>query len=255
MIAIAGIGHRIGGRAILHEVSLELPGPGITAVIGPNGAGKSTLLNLIARLLTLQRGRIEIDGLDLARTPSKDLALKLSIVAQQLGIASRLRVGDLVAFGRWPHHRGRAGAADRAATEEAMAAFDLKDLRDRFLDELSGGERQRAFVAMAFAQSTDWLLLDEPLNNLDMSHARALMERLHAISRPEAAAPKGVVLVVHDINYAAAWADHIVGMKAGRVFLAGPPGKVLTQPLLSGLFDMEIRVRWIDGRPLILHYG
>lgn len=255
MIEIRDLGHAIGGQRVLGPLTLALPRGGVTAIIGPNGAGKSTLLGLIARLQPLQRGTIAVDGLAVAATPSRRLALKLAIVTQQLGVASRIRVADLVAFGRWPHHRGRAGESDRRAVAEALAAFDLEDLRQRFLDQLSGGQRQRAYVAMAFAQGTDWLLLDEPLNNLDMAHARGLMARLHAMSRPQAAAPRSVVLVVHEINYAAAWADHVVGLKEGRVAFAGPPQEVLTGPLLSALYGMEIRVAALEGRRLVLHYA
>ncbi|MFD0982724.1 iron ABC transporter ATP-binding protein [Tropicimonas aquimaris] len=254
MISIRNVSHRIGQTQILRDVSVEIPDTGITALIGPNGAGKSTLLNLVARLLPLQTGRIEVDGQDFVRTSSPDLALKLAIVAQQLGVASRLRVRDLVGFGRWPHHRGRPGPEDEAAVGEAIASFDLGALQHRFLDELSGGQQQRAFVAMGFAQGTDWLLLDEPFNNLDMFHARALMARVHALSRPEAPRPRRVVMVVHEINYAAAWADHIIALKDGAIAACGAPTEVLTNPVLSALFGMEIQVEELHGRPLILHH-
>lgn len=254
MISIRNVGHRIGQTQILTDITTEIPRSGITALIGPNGAGKSTLLNLIARLLTLQTGQITVDDADITKTPTQDLALKLAIVAQQLGVASRLRVLDLVKFGRWPHHRGRPGPRDLVAVREAIAAFGLGDLQHRFLDELSGGQQQRAFVAMGFAQGTDWLLLDEPLNNLDMYHARALMARVHALSRPTAEHLRSIVMVVHEINYAAAWADHIVALKDGKLTVSGPPREVLTNPVLSDLFNMEIRVETMDGKPLILHH-
>ncbi|MFV0335054.1 MAG: ABC transporter ATP-binding protein [Tropicimonas sp.] len=254
MISIRNVSHRIGTAPILHDISLDIPGAGITALIGPNGAGKSTLLNLVARLIPLGAGRIGVDGLDVARTPTRRLALKLAIVAQSLGVASRLRVRDLVGFGRWPHHRGRPTDEDRVAVEAALAGFDLTDLSHRFLDELSGGQQQRAFVAMGFAQGTDWLLLDEPLNNLDMYHARALMKRIHAATRPAAPHPRAVVMVVHEINHVAAWADHVVALKEGRLVLSGPPGEVLTGSVLSDLYGTEIRVEQFEGRPLVLHH-
>ncbi|MFV0360365.1 ABC transporter ATP-binding protein [Tropicimonas sp.] len=254
MISVRNLSHRIGDATILRDITLDLPEGGITALIGPNGAGKSTLLNLIARLVPIQRGAIAVDGLDVAATPSHRLALKLAIVAQQLGVASRLRVRDLIGFGRWPHHNGRPTAGDAAAVSRVIADFALGDLQHRFLDELSGGQKQRAFVAMGVAQDTDWLLLDEPLNNLDMFHARVLMARIHALTRQASGRRRGVVMVVHDINYAAAWADHIVALRDGAVVASGGPVTVLTGPVLSDLFGMEIRVAQMADRPLVLHH-
>ena len=179
MIRIENLSYKIGDQIILNDITLEVPKGGLTALIGPNGAGKSTLLNLIARQVPLQRGRIEIDGFDLSQTDNNTLAKQMALVSQHVGIASRLRVFQLVRFGRWPHAKGRLGPDDHAAVDAALDAFDLADIQDRFLDQLSGGQRQRAFVAMAVAQETDWLLLDEPLNNLDIYHAHMLMRVLH----------------------------------------------------------------------------
>ena len=251
MIRIEGLSHRIGAAPILRDIDLVLPRGKLIALIGPNGAGKSTLLRLAARLEPLQQGRIEIDGLDLATTPTGRLARVMAVMGQQVQIASRLRVAELVGFGRWPHHHGRPGPADRAAVEAALAAFELLPLRNRFLDEISGGQAQRAHLAMTFAQGTDWLLLDEPLNNLDMAHSRALMARLAALVRDGG---RSVVTVVHEVNYAAAWADHVVAMKAGRVVAEGPAEAVLTETVLSSIYDTPIEVARHDGRPLVLHH-
>ena len=250
MIEIRDVRHRIGHAPILQDVSLTLPAGRITALIGPNGAGKSTLLSLIARLLPLQRGQVRVAGLDVARTPTDALARKMAILPQNAAVHSRLRVRELVAFGRWPHHQGRPGAQDRALVETAIARLGLTDLADRFLDELSGGQRQRAHVAMAFAQGTDWLLLDEPLAALDMSHARRLMQELAALRD----GGKSVVLVLHEINHAAAWADHVVAMKGGRIVAEGPPAEVFTPAVLEPLYDMSLRVETFEGRPLVLHH-
>jgi iron complex transport system ATP-binding protein len=254
MIKVQNVTHNIGKLPILRGINAEIPRGGITALIGPNGAGKSTLLNLIARLLPLQDGRITVDSADVSNSSTQALALKLAIVAQQLGVSSRLRVRDLVGFGRWPHHRGRPTRQDKAAVEDAITAFDLTELQHRFLDELSGGQQQRAFVAMGFAQDTDWLLLDEPLNNLDMYHARELMARMHALSRHDAQRPRSIVMVVHEINYVAAWADHIIALKDGQLVFSGTPEEVLTEAVLSELYGMEIRVEPIAGKQMILHH-
>ena len=251
MIRINGLTHRIGATPILHDIDLTLPRGKLIALIGPNGAGKSTLLRLVARLEPLQAGRIEIDGLDLATTRTERLALAMAVMGQQTHVASRLRVAELVGFGRWPHHHGRPRAADREAVEQALEAFGLTPLRHRFLDEISGGQAQRAHLAMTFAQGTDWLLLDEPLNNLDMAHSRTLMARLADLV---GARGRSVLTVVHEVNYAAAWADHIIAMKDGRIVAEGAPETVLTEPVLSALYDTPIEVSRHDDRPLVLHH-
>lgn len=250
MIAVHGVAHRIGKAPILHDLSLTIPQGRLTALIGPNGAGKSTLLSLIGRVLPLQRGRILVDGADVARTPSLALARRLAILSQSNPLGSRLRVRELVAFGRWPHHQGRPGPADAAAVDAALGAMDLHPLADRFLEALSGGQRQRAFIAMTLAQGADWLLLDEPLAALDMAHARGVMARLAALRD----GGHSVVVVLHDINHAAAWADHIIALKDGRLAGEGSPAQVCTAPVLGALYDMDLRVTEVDGKPLILHH-
>ncbi|WP_347917427.1 ATP-binding cassette domain-containing protein [Paracoccus marcusii] len=251
MIQIEGVSHAIGGTPILHDITTTLPKGRLTALIGPNGAGKSTLLRLVGRLEPLQQGRITVAGHDVAATPTDRLARVMAILGQQTAIASRLRLAELVAFGRWPHHKGRPGPQDHALVWLALKTFALADLADRFLDEVSGGQAQRAHIAMAWAQDTDWLLLDEPLNNLDMAHARALMGRLRGLVDQGG---RSVAMVVHEINYAAAWADHVIAMKDGRVAAEGTPAEVLTEAVLSDLYDAPIRVGAHQGRPLVLHH-
>ncbi len=249
MIRIENLSYSIGSQTILSDVTLEVPKGGLTALIGPNGAGKSTLLNLLARQMPLQGGRVEIDGFDLGRTEANTLAKRMALVSQHLGVASRLRVGELVQFGRWPHAKGRLGAQDHKAVMEALQAFDLLDLKDRFLDQLSGGQRQRAFVAMALAQETDWLLLDEPLNNLDMYHAHSLMRVLHDLSRSH---QKSILMVIHDINQAAAWADHIISMQCGRVVHSGAPGDVVSSDNLEVLYGIRPNIVDVDGQRTVV---
>ncbi|MFV0294185.1 MAG: ABC transporter ATP-binding protein [Paracoccus sp. (in: a-proteobacteria)] len=251
MIQLSGVCHQISNIPILHDVTANLPRGRLTALIGPNGAGKSTLLRLIGRLEPLQQGSVRIGDLDIMKTSSSELARHMAILGQQTMIASRLRLSDLVAFGRWPHHHGRPKPQDKAAVEKALETFRLTPLANRFLDEVSGGQAQRAYLAMTFAQDTDWLLLDEPLNNLDISHARSLMAQLSDLVCHSG---KSVVIVVHEVNYAAAWADHILALKNGRIAAEGTPEDVLTSETLSMLYDTPINVTTHQDRPLILHH-
>lgn len=251
MIEIRNVTKSYGKTAILHDISLTLPSGGLTALIGPNGAGKSTLLSIIARLMAPDSGHVTVDGLDVATTPSALLAQRLAILRQENHLVARLTVRDLAGFGRFPHSKGHLTDQDQAAIDRALAYLELAPLADRFIDQLSGGQRQRAFVAMVLAQDTDYILLDEPLNNLDMKHARAMM-RLLATAAAELG--KTVVVVLHDINFASCYADRIVAMQDGRIFASGPVGEIVTPDMLCQLYDMEIPVQDVAGRRIALYY-
>ena len=251
MILVSGVTKRYGRTAVVDDVSLQLPRGGLTAIVGANGAGKSTLLSMIARLLSSDEGTITVGDLDIATSDSRELAKRLAILRQSNDLQSRLTVSDLVGFGRFPHSGGRHTAADRAAIEQAIAWMNLEDLRDRFLDEMSGGQRQRAFVAMVLAQDTEYLLLDEPLNNLDVAHAHAMLTTLR---RAADELNKTVVIVVHDINYASCWADQIVAMKHGVIRAVGSPREIMSRPLLREIFDLDIEVVELRGHPIAHFY-
>jgi iron complex transport system ATP-binding protein len=251
MILIKDVSLTRRATRILEGIELEIPKGGVTALVGPNGAGKSTLLSLIARLQPLQTGSILVDGLPVDTTPSRELARTLAILRQDPGIAGRLRVRELIGFGRFPHNRGRTTDKDRRLIELAIARFDLADLADRFIDTLSGGQRQRALVAMVFCQGTDYLLLDEPLNNLDMFYARELMRSLRRAADEER---RTVIVVLHDINQAAQHADRIIGMRDGRIVAHGAPADIVTSASLLEIFGYQMRVEMIEGRPLALHH-
>lgn len=241
-----------GQTIVVDDVSLEIPAHGVTALVGPNGAGKSTLLAMISRLLEPSYGRVLVDGLDIQQTPSDQLARKLAILRQDNHMAVRLTVRDLVAFGRYPHSKGRPTVEDHQKIEQAMDQLDLAPFADRFLDQLSGGQRQRAFVAMVLAQDTDHILLDEPLNNLDMSHGVRMMRQMR---RAADELGKSVVVVLHDLNAASTYADHIVVMADGRVVAAGSPEEIMREDLLEEVFGLPIRVREVEGQLLALHYA
>lgn len=249
MIVVSGLTLRAGSAEILHNIDLTLPEGGITALIGPNGAGKSTLLHCIAGLLQPASGQVRIDGLDPFSSPGPARARTIALLQQSPMVISRLTVRELVAFGRWPHHRGRALPHDAQIVETALSAFALQDLADRQIETLSGGQRQRAFIAMTWAQDTPWLLLDEPLNALDPRHARDLMARLHGLSRGTG---RSVIIVLHDINAAAGWADRVVALKDGRVMAQDDCREVLTSATLGTVFDTPFEVLSHAGRPVVV---
>ncbi|QDC08582.1 ATP-binding cassette domain-containing protein [Oceanicola sp. D3] len=251
MIRIRNLTVGWGDRPVLSDVSLSFGEGGITALIGPNGAGKSTLLHALAGLLTPQSGAAEVDGLDMARAAPMDRARLVALLAQSDRVTARLNVEDLVTFGRWPFHRGRPRAEDRAQVARALEMFQLEDLAARQIDTLSGGQRQRAFTAMAYAQETPWMLLDEPLSALDPRHARDLMERLHAMSRP-GPDQRSIVIVLHDLSTAAHYADRIVALKDGRVLKTGPRPLAMTSEVLTALYGTGLQVTTAGGYGVVV---
>lgn len=240
-----------GKTVVVDDVSLALPTKGITAIIGPNGAGKSTMLSIISRLLGMDAGTVTVDGMDITRTPGDVLARRLSILRQDNHVSARLTVSDLVAFGRYPYSKGRLTAHDKRHIDEAIAYLDLDGLRQRYLDELSGGQRQRAFVAMVLCQNTDYVLLDEPLNNLDLKHAMSMMKLMRRAANELG---KTVVLVLHDINFASWYSDCIVAMKDGKIVRVGPIDDVIRPDSLREIYDMDINVHEIGGHRVALFY-
>jgi len=251
MIHAQNVSKSYGEAIVVDGVTLTLPSRGITSIIGPNGAGKSTLLGMVSRLLPMDAGTVTVDGLDVTSTPTDVLAKRLAILRQDNHIVARLTVADLVAFGRYPHSRGRPTIEDKRKIAEAIAYLELEALSDRFIDELSGGQRQRAFVAMVLAQDTDYVLLDEPLNNLDLKHAVGMMKLLR---RAAGELGKTIVVVLHDINFASVYSDHIVCMKAGRVCHQGPPAEIITAEILGDVYDIPVAVEAIAGRRIGVYY-
>ncbi len=252
MITVDHLTHRYGAHVVLDDVTLALGDVGVTSIIGPNGAGKSTLLSAIGRLIAPAAGCVAVDGQDVATAPPRDLARRLAVLRQDNHLTARLTVQDLVEFGRFPHAGGRLGADDRDAVERALAYLDLGDLRARFLDELSGGQRQRAFIAMVLAQDTRYVLLDEPLNNLDLRHAVDIMRLLRRMADD---LDKRIVVVMHDINFASAHSDRIVAMRDGRVVADDGPAGIMRPGVLADLYGTPVDVRDIDGRAVALYYA
>ncbi|WP_421415908.1 ABC transporter ATP-binding protein [Agrobacterium tumefaciens] len=251
MIIASQISKSYGDTVVVDGVSVAIPAGGVTSIIGPNGAGKSTLLSIVARLMSMDAGTVTVDGLDVTKTPSDTLAKRLSILRQDNHISSRLTVRDLVGFGRYPYSKGRPTIEDKVHIDQALEYLHLENLSGRFLDELSGGQRQRAFVAMVLCQDTDYVLLDEPLNNLDMKHASSMMKIMR---RAADELKKTVVLVLHDINFASWYSDTIIAMRDGRICRQGPAEQIIRPEVLREIYDMTISVNDIDGRRICLFY-
>ena len=247
MIEFRDLVKSYGDRTVLGPVSGRIEEGGITSLIGPNGAGKSTLLTLLGRLAAPTSGTVLLDGTDVHRTPSAEMARRLAILRQDNHFTARVTVRELVAFGRFPHSRGRLTAEDHEHIDRALDFLALGDLAGRYLDQLSGGQRQRAYVAMVLAQDTRYALLDEPLNNLDIKHAVRMMEQLRSAADE---LNKTVVLVVHDINIAAGYSDHIIALRDGAIVANGTPAELMDPGLLTRIFDTPVQVHEVDGRPL-----
>ena len=252
MIEISHVSKRYGESVVVNDVSASIRKGGITSLIGPNGAGKSTLLGMMSRLLHIDSGTITVDGLDVSHTPGDVMARKLAILRQQNHIEARLTVEDLVTFGRFPYCKGRPTVEDKAVVDRSIDYMELGDLRYRFLHELSGGQQQRAFVSMVLAQDTEYLLLDEPLNNLDMRHSIAMMQQLRRIVTDFG---KTVIIVLHDINFASWYSDDILAMRDGRIVYHAGPDVVITPQALLELYDVEVTVETIQGKSVGVYYG
>ena len=242
MITLTGVLKKYSSEVAIGPVDLSIPARDVTALVGPNGAGKSTLLVMIGRLLGMDAGSIDVAGYDIARTHSTDLAKILSVLRQENHFVTRLTVRQLVGFGRFPHSKGRLTAADEEVISRSIDFLDLAQLEGRYLDELSGGQRQRAYVAMVLAQDTEYVLLDEPLNNLDMQHSVQMMQLLR---RAAAELGRTVVIVLHDINFAGHYADWICAVKDGRVVSFGSPEELMRDEVLTDIFDTQVQV--VDG--------
>lgn len=252
MITLENVRKTYGGHVVVDDVSLTLPAGGLTSIIGPNGAGKSTLLMMISRLVPMDSGTITVNGMDVHKTPSDRLARHLAILRQENTITSRLTVHDLVTFGRYPYSKGRPTVEDKVHVDQAIHYLGLETLENRFLDELSGGQRQRAFVAMVLCQDTDYILLDEPLNNLDMKHSVIMMRLLR---RAADELGKTIMLVLHDINFASCYSDMIVAMREGRVIAKGTPDTMIEPGCLRNIYDIDINVQLVNNRRIAVYYS
>lgn len=250
MITVNKLSKAYGNKAVVSNVSARFPARKLSSLIGPNGAGKTTLLMMIARLLAPSQGDILIEGRKIMDIRIGDYARRVATLRQSPDFNLRLTVEELVAFGRFPYSRGSLTAEDHRVIDEAISFLSLQSLREAYLDELSGGQRQMAFLAMTIAQQTDCLLLDEPLNNLDIKHAVHIMRALRRLCDEQG---RTVILVVHDINFAANYSDHIVAMKGGSIHCAGPVTEVVTEERLRELYGLDFEITR-DERGCLCNY-
>ncbi|MDL4771304.1 MULTISPECIES: ABC transporter ATP-binding protein [Thermomonosporaceae] len=236
-LATRGLTVGYGDRTVIDGLDLELPGGAFTVIVGPNACGKSTLLRTLARLLAPRSGTVLIDGAELHAQPTRELARRLGVLPQSPVTPEGLTVADLVARGRQPYQRWfrQWSGEDSAAVERALRLTGLGDLRDRPVDALSGGQRQRVWIALTLAQDTDALLLDEPTTFLDLAHQVEVLDLLRRLNRDGG---RTVLAVLHDLNQACRYADHLVVMKDGRVTAQGPPDEVMDAACLAGVFGL-----------------
>lgn len=250
-IELKHISKTFGQQLVVDDVSLTIPQGKISAFIGPNGAGKSTLLAIVSRLLKADQGEVILNGTPLQQQSSEAIARQLAILKQSNHIHLRLTVAELVAFGRFPYSKGRLTKADHQAIDHAINYMNLDELRDKQIHQLSGGQRQRAYIAMTLAQDTDYILLDEPLNNLDMKHSVQIMQVLRKLVENLG---KTVVIVIHDINFASCYADHIIAMQQGRLVAEGPVEAIMQTEVLANIYDMHIPIQQINGQRIATYF-
>ncbi len=251
MIKIEKVSKVFGQSKVVDQASASFVKGKVTAIIGPNGAGKSTLLSMASRLLQRDEGQVFIDAKEIADWDTKQLAKRLAVLRQSNNLNMRFTIRELVSFGRFPHSNGKLNDHDLEVIDKAINYLDLADIQDKYLDELSGGQRQLAFIAMVVAQDTDYVFLDEPLNNLDIKHSLQIMNNIRTLAHE---LNKSVVLVIHDINFASCYSDNIVALKKGRVVAYGDVSEVIRTEVLSSIYETDFQIHELNGQRICMYY-
>lgn len=251
MFKINNVNKNYGFQKVLSEINLEIPQNKLTCIIGPNGAGKSTLLNAISRLIKVDKGDILINSKNLKDWDKKELSKTLSIMKQLNNINVRLTIADLVAFGRYPYSEDRLTENDYQKINEALEYTGLSSIKDKYIDELSGGQKQRTYIAMTLAQDTEYILLDEPLNNLDIKH---ILEVMHLLKKLVEEQNKTIILVVHDINIASTFADYIIAMKNGEIIESGLTEDIINNEILYKIYEINFQIENFKNKKFCLYY-
>ncbi|MVO70996.1 ATP-binding cassette domain-containing protein [Paeniclostridium sordellii] len=251
MIKVTNLSKQYSNKNVVDNVSINIEKGKITSFIGPNGAGKSTVLSMITRILKKDSGEVLIDGKRLEEWDNKELSKKLAILKQSNNINLKLTIRELVSFGRYPHSEGRLTSEDNRCIDKAIRYMKLDDIENKYIDELSGGQRQRAYIAMVIAQNTEYVFLDEPLNNLDMKHSVEMMKVLRNLCDELG---KTVVLVMHDINYTSCYSDYIVALKNGKIARHGSTDKIIKREVLEDIYEMQFDIREINGDKICVYF-
>lgn len=257
-VALEGVSLTLSydARRISHDLSVEIPRGRVSIIVGPNACGKSTLLRALSRLLKPERGEVLLDGAAIRDLPAKELARRLALLPQSSVAPFGISVADLIGRGRFPHQRmlQQWSEEDERAVAAAMEATNVVDLADRSVDELSGGQRQRVWIAMLLAQDAPVMLLDEPTTFLDISHQLEVLELVRRLNGDEG---RTVVLVLHDLNQACRFADHLIVMRDGAIVEQGAPADIMTERLLRSVFRLDARVMVdpVFGTPLVIPIG
>lgn len=251
MIKLKNLTKMFGQQTVVKAASTQFEKGKVTSIIGPNGAGKSTLLSMASRLINRDAGEVWIDNRELVDWDTKALAKKLSVLRQANSLTMRFTVRELVSFGRFPYSKGKLTHDDQQVIDQSIEYLDLSDIEDKYLDELSGGQRQLAFIAMVIAQDTDYVFLDEPLNNLDIKHSLQIMSTIQRLAHE---LDKAVVVVIHDINFASCYSDRIIAMKKGEMVASGSVEEVIQAQVLSNIYETPFRVVELEGKRMCLYH-
>ena len=252
MIEVQDITKQYGKKVVLNGIDLQFPKGKITSLIGSNGAGKSTLLSIVSRLLAQDGGIVMVDEKNVTDYKNKMLAQRLSILKQSNHIRLKLTVRELVEFGRFPYSQDKLTDEDHEKVDRAIEFLDLTDIQGSFIDELSGGQKQRAYMAMVVAQDTEYVLLDEPLNNLDMKHSVQTMRTLRKLADE---LNKTIIIVLHDINFASHYSEYIVALKHGKVKYSGSTDSIINEKVLKDVFDLPITICEINKKRVCNYFN
>lgn len=248
---LVNITKKYNDKIVLNNINIEFPKGKVTAIIGPNGSGKSTLLNIMARVIKQDLGEIIFEGSNLKKLKNNDISKKISILSQTNNINMKLTVKELVSFGRFPHSGNRLNEKDLKIIDEAIEYMGLKDIENKFIDELSGGQKQRAYISMVIAQDTDYILLDEPINNLDILYSNNTMKIIRNLCDK---LKKTVIVVLHEINYASFYADYIVVLKNGSLEKFGKVNEIINKEFLEKIYNVKFDIQMVNNKPLSIYY-
>jgi iron complex transport system ATP-binding protein len=251
MIEVQEITKQYGDKVVLDKVGLQFNKGKITSLIGGNGAGKSTLLSVISRLLSQDGGVVLVDEKNVTEYKSKVLAQRLSILKQSNHVRLKLTVRELVSFGRFPYSQEKLNKEDILMVDRAIDFLNLKDIENLYIDELSGGQKQRAYMAMVVAQDTEYILLDEPLNNLDMKHSVQTMKIMRKLADELG---KTIIIVLHDINFASHYSDYIVALKEGKIIYHDTTENIIREDVLRDVFDINIKICEFESKRICNYY-